>query len=273
METKPGRPAATFSPPPPNNRGMQFAIITPTHQRRELLPEAVASTRASISAPLDFSFEHLIFDSGSRDGTAAYLREAAAQPGPPLRHWHSPGRQLAGPARNRLIAEAAPDAWVVPLDDDDFLLQRTLFHYATQIKAHPGRPWFVADFLRVDDTGRYLPGEDYYAWQFDSPTAMLQAIFRAEHFLQGNVCYHRPFFEEVGGYDPDLKMAEDLDLYVRFLLAGQLPVLCPHISHLHRFHARNVSIGVDADKHNADLRAIYAKYAAQLQALGVAAPG
>ncbi|MDO7851470.1 glycosyltransferase [Hymenobacter convexus] len=248
-------------------------MITPTHQRRELLPEAVASVRATVSAPLDFSFEHLIFDSGSRDGTAAYLREAAAQPGPPLRRWHSADRQLAGPARNLLIKEAPAEAWIVPLDDDDFLLQRTLFHYGTQINANPGRPWFVADFLRVDEQGRYLPNEDYYAWQFDSPTAMLQAIFRAEHFLQGNVCYSRAFVDEVGGYDEELKMAEDLDLYVRFLLAGQLPVLCPHISHLHRFHTRNVSIGVDAATHNADLRAIYQKYAVQLQALGIEEPG
>ncbi|GAB2865416.1 glycosyltransferase family 2 protein [Hymenobacter ruber] len=252
---------------------MNFAVITPTHQRRELLPEAVASVSASISAPLNFSFEHLIYDNGSRDGTAAYLREAAAQPGAPLRHWHSTGRQLAGAARNRLIAEAAPEAWIVPLDDDDILLQRTLHNYAAQIQAHPGRPWFVADFLRVDETGRYLPNEDYYAWQFESPTAMLQAIFRAEHFIQGNVCYRRALVDEVGGYDGELKMAEDLDLYVRFLLAGKLPVVCPHISHLHRFHTRNVSIGVDAETHNADLRVIYQKYAKQLKALGVAAPG
>ncbi|MDB5269102.1 MAG: hypothetical protein JWP58_2142 [Hymenobacter sp.] len=251
---------------------MHFTIITPTHQRRELLPEAVASVRASISAPLDFSFEHLIYDSGSRDGTAAYLREAAAQPGPPLRHWHSPGRLLAGEGRNRLIAEAAPEAWIVPLDDDDIMLQRTLHNYAAQIEAHPGRPWFVADFLRVDETGRYLPNEDYYAWQFESPAAMLQATFRAENFIQGNVCYSKALVDEVGGYDGELKMAEDLDLYVRFLLAGQLPVVCPHISHLHRFHARNVSIGVDAETHNADLRVIYQKYAPQLKALGVAEP-
>jgi glycosyltransferase involved in cell wall biosynthesis len=252
---------------------MHFTVITPTHQRRELLPEAVASVRATISAPLDFSFEHLIFDSGSRDGTATYLREAAGQPGPPLRHWHSPGRQLAGPARNQLIREAPAEAWILPLDDDDILLQRTLFHYASQINAHPGRPWFVADFLRVDEHGRYLPGEDYYAWQFDTPTAMLQAIFRAEHFIQGNVCYSHALFDEVGGYDSELAMAEDLDLYVRFLLAGQLPVICPHISHLHRFHARNVSIGVDAEKHNADLRVLYEKYQAPLEKLGVTGPG
>ena len=252
---------------------MHFTVITPTHQRRELLPEAVASVRATISAPLDFSFDHLIYDNGSEDGTDAYLRETATQPGPPLRYWHSPGRQLAGLSRNQLIEEAAPEAWIVPLDDDDILLQRTLFHYGTQINAHPGRPWFVADFLRVNEKGQYLPNEDYYAWQFDSPTAMLQAIFRAEHFIQGNVCYSRAFVREVGGYDGEMKMAEDLDLYVRFLLAGQLPVLCPHISHLHRFHTRNVSIGVDAATHNADLRVIYAKYRAQLQALGIDEPG
>ena len=65
------------------------------------------------------------------------MREAAAQPGPPLRHWHSPGRQLAGPARNQLIREAPAEAWLVPLDDDDILLQRTLFHYASQITTNP----------------------------------------------------------------------------------------------------------------------------------------
>ena len=251
---------------------MHFAIITPTHQRRALLPEAVASVRATVGAPLDFSFEHLICDNGSRDGTAAYLREAAAQPGPPLRHWHHAARQLAGLARNQLIQETAPEAWLVPLDDDDILLQRTLYHYAAYIAAHPGRPWFVADFLRVDEHGRYLPNEDYYAWQFDTPADMLRAIFRAEHFIQGNVCYSRAFIDQVGGYDAALPMAEDLDLYVRFLLAGQLPVLCAHISHLHRFHAHNVSIGVDAQKHNADLRVIYQKYAPQLQALGIEEP-
>ena len=125
----------------------------------------------------------------------------------------------------------------------------------------------------VDEQARYLPNEDYYAWKFNSPTEMLTAIFRAEHFIQGNVCYSKALLDEVGGYDPELAMAEDLDLYVRFLLAGHLPVVCPHYSHLHRFHSANVSQVVDAAKHNADLRVIYDKYAGQLRALGIAAPG
>ena len=251
---------------------MHFSIITPSHQRADLLPEAVSSVRASISAPLPFDFEHLIYENGSTDNTAAFLHEAAAHPGPPVRYWQDAERRLAGFARNKLIAQTPADAWIVPLDDDDILLQRTLYHYADQVQRHPGRPWFVADFLRVDSAGRYLANEDYYAWQFDTPRAMLQAIFRAEHFIQGNVCFSRSLCDQVGGYDGELAMAEDLDLYVRFLLAGHLPVICPHISHLHRFHDKNVSIGVDGAKHQADLRVIYDKYAARLAQEGIERP-
>ncbi|MBC6608972.1 glycosyltransferase [Hymenobacter sp. BT188] len=251
---------------------MHFSVITPSHNRRQYLPEAVASVRASISAPLDFSFEHLIYDNGSTDGTGAWLRQAAAET-PNLRTWSYPEPLKAGEARNRIIRETPPDAWLVPLDDDDILLQRTLYHYADLVQRYPDAPWFVADFLRIDQDGRYLPNEDYYAWRFESPLDMLGAIFRAEHFIQGNVCYSRSLFDQVGGYDAELPMAEDLDLYVRFLLAGHLPVVSPHINHLHRFHTSNVSIGVDGEKHGEDLRAIYAKYAPQLKALGVVEPG
>ena len=253
---------------------MHFTVITPTHNRREYLPEAVASVRATVTAPLDFSFEHLICENACTDGTAGYLCEATLEPGAPLLRVRSQPELLrAGPARNLLIRHDAPaDTWIVPLDDDDLLLQRTLFHYARQIGQHPGCPWLVADFLRVDQDRRYLPADDYYAWQFDSPQDMLRAIFRAEHFIQGNVCYSRALFEEVKGYDEQIEMAEDLDLYVRFLLAGHLPVICPHISHLHRFHSSNVSIGVDAGKHAQDLRVIYDKYAGQLGEQGIERP-
>ncbi|MCB2410892.1 glycosyltransferase family 2 protein [Hymenobacter lucidus] len=252
---------------------MHFALITPSHNRRQYLPEAIASVQASISAPLDFSREHLIYENGSTDGSSEWLQEAASQPAQALRFWSHPEKVRAGLARNRLIEQTQADAWLVPLDDDDILLQRCLYHYAALIEQHPRQPWFVADFLRMDQDRRYLPNEDYYAWRFETPLAMLQAIFKAEHFIQGNVCYSRALFDKVGGYDEELPMAEDLDLYVRFLLAGHLPVISPHISHLHRFHSSNISIGVDAGEHGEDLRVIYDKYATQLQQLGVERPG
>ena len=247
---------------------MHFTVITPTYNRRQFLPEAVASVRATVTAPLDIQYEHLILENASTDDTAHWLR-TAAQEGESLRVISQPTTLRPGSARNVLIRETPTNTWVVPLDDDDLLLQRCLYHYADLVRRHPGQAWFVADFLRVDADRRYLPNEDYYAWRFDSALAMLQAIFKAEHFIQGNVCYSRSLFEKVGGYDEEIAMAEDLDLYVRFLLAGHLPIISPHISHLHRFHTSNVSIGMDAAKHGADLRVIYDKYADKLKALGV----
>ena len=250
---------------------MLFSVVTPTHNRADYLPEALASVRASVLAGLEADYEHLVYDSGSTDDTATLLEDAGETIGERLRVYRRDDKKAAGLGRNHLI-ELAQGEWIVPLDDDDLLLQRSLFHFGSRAQEHPDARWFVADFLRVDEERRYLPNEDYYAWRFDSAPQMLHAIFRGEHFIQGNVCYQRTLWQEVGGYDEGLEMAEDLDLYVRFLLAGHLPVVSPHLSHLHRFHRRNVSIGVDANRHRADLATIYGKYAARLIAVGVEAP-
>ncbi|RKH72587.1 glycosyltransferase family 2 protein [Corallococcus aberystwythensis] len=101
---------------------------------------------------------------------------------------------------------------------------------------------------------------------------MLTPIFEAEHFLQGNVCFHRSLFDELGGYDETLEMAEDLDLYVRLLIAGHLPIQGAHLSHLHRVHPGNTSRGVDARRHSADLGQLYQRHASFLAALGVPPP-
>lgn len=64
-------------------------------------------------------------------------------------------------------------------------------------------------------------------------------------------------------------MAEDLDLYVRFLIRGHLSVYIPMVSHLHRMHTDNFSIGCDAQKHHADLRDIYKRNEEALRIMGI----
>ena len=97
------------------------------------------------------------------------------------------------------------------------------------------------------------------------------ASVRAEHVIRGNVCYSH----QVGGHNAGLPVAENPDLDVRFLLGGQLPVLCPAHQPLAPFHANHASTGVGADKPSADLRprVIYQKYRKQPRALGIEEPG
>jgi hypothetical protein len=64
-------------------------------------------------------------------------------------------------------------------------------------------------------------------------------------------------------------MAEDFDLYIRFLIHGRLNVYLPMISHLHRMHTDNFSIGCDRNKHHKDLTDIYHRNEEKLKIMGL----
>ncbi|WP_367873800.1 glycosyltransferase family 2 protein [Luteolibacter sp. Populi] len=240
---------------------MKLAILTPTRNRLGFLQQNVASVRMSSTAPLDLEIVQALHDCGSDDGTAEWLRGLEKE-----RVSFSPGRVPPGHARN-LAAQSCQSDYLMPLDDDDLLLQRTAYHFVKALEAGPAR-WAVADFLKIDQDGRYLPGEDYYGWDFDTADEMLRAIFSGRHFIQGNVCFSRDLFEEVGGY-AEMETAEDLELYTRFVLAAGLPVYVPMVSHLHRMHGGNVSREVDKDRYNRDLAEIYERHRSELQARGI----
>lgn len=244
-----------------------FTVITSTSQRLPYLQECIASVQAQVMAGVQGEVEHVVIVSGPDTETEAWL-QAGAWPDSVTVIDAGPKRLNPGKARNQAIAQAR-HPWILVLDDDDVFLQRTAFHFAQAIQAHPERRWFVSDFLRVDEELRYLT-DDYYTWPFDTPAEMLQAVFRSRHFIQGNVCFQKSLFDEVGGYDETLDMAEDLELYVRFLLHGALPLALPFASHLHRMHGDNFSKGVDAGHHFKDLRKMYAAHEPKLQKLAVA---
>ena len=244
---------------------MKLAILTPTRNRLGFLKENVESVRLSSVAPLDLRITHSIHDCGSEDDTAAWLKDF---PSPEIHPTFSDTAMPPGKARN--LAAAAVDAdYFMPLDDDDLLLQRTAHHFVHALSHDSLASWAVADFLKIDQDGRYLPGQDYYGWRFSSTDEMLQAIFSGRHFIQGNVCFTRELFEETGGYASDMTTAEDLELYVRFLLTDGLPLYVPMISHLHRMHGDNVSKDIGKEHYNGDLRGIYERHQAALAARGI----
>jgi len=242
---------------------MKLSIITPTRNRLPYLKENIASVRASVMAPADLEIEHVILDCGSNDGTADWLRSSEAEG---LHVILKDGPIAPGQARNLAIRESSGDL-VMPLDDDDLLLQRAAYHFA-EVLEDPAHDWTVADFLKIDSEGRYLPGEDYYAWRFSSPDEMLTAIFDGRHFIQGNVCFRRSLFDRVNGYS-EMPTAEDLELYTRFVLEAGLPAYLPAVSHLHRLHDRNVSRDIGKDKYNEDLRMIYEMNRSSLTKKGI----
>ena len=245
---------------------MKLDIVTPTRNRLPFLKENMASVRMSRSAPLDLRITHLIHDCGSDDGTGDWLEHEKHQRGDFLLV-RSPDRIHPGEARNIALREGDGE-FIMPLDDDDLLLQRTAYHFVHAFQDNTAR-WATSDFIKIDSDGRYLPGEDYHGWVFDSADDMLHAIFSGQHYIQGNVCFRRDLFEKVGGYASELKTAEDLELYVRFILEAGLPEYVPAISHLHRVHNGNVSRNVDKDRYNRDMETIYRLHEPRLRARNI----
>lgn len=209
----------------------------------------------------DIQWEHIIYDDGSSDGTRAYFQKHKF---PNTRYIYSPENKGISSAANTALAECRMD-FILELDSDDIAPQRVLANFYHTAQEYRDTDWFVADFYRINATGEYIIGQDYYGWEFTDCKEILQAIFSGNHFIQHNVLYRRSLWEKVGGYDESLAMAEDLDLYVRFLLADHMPQYASFVSHFHRLHAGNVSAGVSIEGHVDDLTALYHKYEKELK--------
>lgn len=225
---------------------MKISIVTTTYNRKELLQDTITSVQNTILTPLkDVSFEHIIYDDGSSDGTHTLFPNTAWKNVVYYRSEHNEG---VAAAKSAAVAQATGE-YVFILDSDDIIIGRAVYNFALEAIEHSTTSWFVSDFLRVDHNLRYLIGEDYYGWKFENPNELLDAVLKGEHFMQGNVLFKKELFEAVGGFDRTLTMAEDLDLYTRFLSAGHMPKYVPFISHLHRFHCTNLSVGETLAKH------------------------
>ncbi|WP_449432988.1 glycosyltransferase family 2 protein [Pseudomonas putida] len=241
---------------------MKISVVTSSYNRMALLQQTIESVQRSKFMPLmDVTFEHIIYDDGSEDGTASMLDAVSYDNVIHARGLTNKGQSAA---RNKALERTSGD-YIFMVDSDDIVLERTLYHFTRLALQQPQVAWFTADFLRVDEDLRYLPGQDYFGWQFASCTQMLQAIFKGEHFIESNTFFKREIFFEVGGFDEDLHMSEDLDLYIRFVLAGYLPVYKGFVSHLHRVHPGNITNGVTLLDHLVNIEGLRRKYQRELR--------
>lgn len=244
-----------------------ISIVTKTYNRCAFLKECVESVQKLKNEPYEnqIKWEHVIYDDGSTDETPEYCM---THPSPHVHYIRSEENEGVSKAANRAIKRCESD-WIFELDSDDIAPSRLLHNFYEAVLRHPATSWFVMDFYRVDAVGKYQVGEDYYGWQYKSPKDILEAIFRGEHFIQHNVFYKRILWEQAGIYRETLGMAEDLDLYIRFLLLGQMPIYLPTISHFHRNHIGNISKDVTHDSHKKDLKNLAKIYEKELKNLGL----
>jgi glycosyltransferase involved in cell wall biosynthesis len=243
---------------------MKISVITTTYNRKDFLQQTIESVHRSALGPLDIDLEHIIYDDASTDGTETLFEH----PLPHIKYIRGAENKGQSYGRNRAIEQAHGD-YIFLIDSDDVILGRCLHNFALSAEMHPETAWFISGFLQSDEHLAYMIGKDYFPWNFEDVDSYLKAIFRGEHFIQSNVFFKKQTFHEVGGFDESMRMSEDIDLFIRFLLAGHMPRYCGFNSHIHRHHGKNLSEKVTVETHKEHIKSLLFKYETELKKRGI----
>ena len=217
-------PAATVDTNP------LVSIIIPCYNGEEFVQEAIMSALAQ-SYP---RVEVLVVDDGSTDRSAEIARAF------PIRYLYQKNRGLTA-SRNRGIQESR-GAYLIFLDADDRLLPEAVEAGLNVLQPRAECAMAIGDHLFICEDGSYLANSRKPCMGAAHYEALLISNFIE---MISSVLFRRSVFDDVGGFDPELRVAEDYELYLR--IAREFPLCChSRVVAEYRQHRSNVS-------HNSEL--------------------
>ena len=194
-------------------------VIVASYNGERFVREALESVFAQ-----DFeSFEVVFVDDGSTDRTAEIATSF------PLRYVHQENQGLPA-ARNAGLATADGEL-IAFLDDDDLLPPTKLGIQSRYLLDHPGtgcvlgrQEWIVEDGVEPPQLKRDpIYGEP-------GGIQLVTAMIR------------RDVLEQVGGFDPSYRYAEDRDLFIRLREHGVEIAVLPEVVLHKRLHGANMTM-------------------------------
>jgi hypothetical protein len=204
------QPVTLPDPPvPAPAAGPRFTVLVPTYNQAEFLPACLESLRAQTFT----DWEAVVVDDGSTDATPQVLADYAAKD-PRIRPFRQSNGGV-GAALNHALREAQGQ-WICWLSSDDLFLPETLATFGAAQGEHPEVRFFHGDFLELLHPGGALrPGPADRARTLPAP-ALQTAQFLHGNYLHGiSICVQRSLFVEVGPFKPELRYAQDMDMWFR----------------------------------------------------------
>lgn len=183
------------------------SVVIPAYNAAAHISEALESLRAQTCREM----EVIVVDDGSVDDTHGII----ARDFPEVRCIRQ-SNAGASSARNRGVQEARGE-WVAFLDADDAWHPDKLRAQLALMQRHPGvrlcRTW--GSETPLSDTGSLQSGSDGLPAHELLPS--MASTLLNPYFTTSTVMVRRDAFLQVGGFDTSLKIAEDIDLYLRIL--------------------------------------------------------
>jgi glycosyltransferase involved in cell wall biosynthesis len=180
------------------------SVVIPAYNAERYLGEAIESVLAQTYAPV----ETIVVDDGSSDGTAAVAR---SYPGVELIV-----QENAGPAAARNRGFAASRGEIVAFHDaDDLMTPDKLTVQVGELLADPGIGCVLAEQELLVEAGGELP---FWAEGTKVPTVMParpEELADEPDVHTMTMVVRREVFERVGGFDEEMRTAEDVDWLLR----------------------------------------------------------
>jgi glycosyltransferase involved in cell wall biosynthesis len=175
------------------------SVIIPTHNRLDFLSDAVASVLCQTFK----DFELVVVDDGSSDNTQDWL---AAQK---IRHQSIPHSGFPGRVRN-IGAQAVSGTWLAFLDSDDLWKPEKLSRQREFLEEHPDLE-LVHTREIWNRSGKIISqsGQHHAHSGRIFSDALVKCIIGPS-----TVMMTRRLFEEFGGFDETLEIAEDYEFWL-----------------------------------------------------------
>ena len=191
------------------------SVMIPTYNTLGYLQEAVASVLAQ-TLP---SWELIVVDDGSSDGTAEWL---ATLRDPRIRAVSRPHTGNLSQVRNAGLSLATAP-WLAFLDADDLWAPSKLERQLAFHEAHPDVRWSYTGRRVVDAAGDPLPGE--FPWQPVGGWILEKLLVHEAAIASPAMMIHRSLLDAIGAFDERFPYAGDYDLRLRLAARAECGVI------------------------------------------------
>ena len=183
---------------------MVISVITPTYNRARFLPAAVASVLSQTFG----DFELIIVDDGSEDNTPDVLKPFLADRRVPYVYQENQGQSHA---RNLALKQATGD-FIAFLDSDDVWARDKLEKQLAVFRANSEVDIVHGDEATINEQGSVVSLQNMRRYSgritryllADNSVSITTALVR------------RRCFDEMGGFDTSVGVADDYELWLRF---------------------------------------------------------
>jgi glycosyltransferase involved in cell wall biosynthesis len=188
-----------------------ISVVVPAYNAERWIGRAITSVLRQTVRPAEI----VVVDDGSTDGTA----EAVQKQGPTIRYFQ---QKNSGPsvARNRGIQEAKSE-WIAFLDADDEWLPHKIESQLLALEKNLDLKWCGSACDIVSNKPQRSRSPAACAIQespHDAELCYFAASLKGVRFITSGFVIHRSIFRELGGFDPELRSGEDVDLWCRIAL-------------------------------------------------------